>query len=66
MMVDYPNGDRVAYVTTAFECELVTPATPDQDELLELGWFRREEVKQLPRLEWIDRVIDDAPVGRGA
>lgn len=62
MMVEYPNGDRVGYVTTAYECELLTSATPDRDEILELGWFSRPEVFELPRRDWIDRVIDDAPV----
>lgn len=35
--VTYPNGDRVAYVTTAFECEQVAGTLePDQRELSEL------------------------------
>ncbi|MDL9980172.1 NUDIX domain-containing protein [Microbacterium candidum] len=60
MMVEYPNGDRVGYVSTAYECELLSPATPDLDELTELGWFRRAAIASLPRREWIDRVIGDA------
>jgi 8-oxo-dGTP pyrophosphatase MutT (NUDIX family) len=58
--VEYPNGDRVGYVTIAYDCELLTPAVPDMDELLELGWFERSAIHELPRLEWIDRVIADA------
>lgn len=29
------------------------------DELLEVGWFTRSEIRDLPRRDWIDRVIDD-------
>jgi 8-oxo-dGTP diphosphatase len=60
MMVEYPNGDRVGYVSIAYECELLTPAAPDMDELLELGWFERDAIAGLPRRHWIDRVIADA------
>ncbi|MCI1018372.1 NUDIX domain-containing protein [Microbacterium sp. C5A9] len=62
MMATYPNGDQVGYVTTAYDCELLTDAAPDLDELLELGWFSRDAITALPRRDWIDRVIDDAPV----
>jgi len=60
LMVTYPNGDRVGYVTTAFDCELLSDAVADQDELLEVGWFSREEIATLARRDWIDRVITDA------
>ncbi|GLJ59920.1 NUDIX hydrolase [Microbacterium barkeri] len=63
MMVTYPNGDQVGYVTTAFDCELLSAATPDLEELLELGWFPRDAIPSLPRRDWIDRVIADAPGG---
>ncbi|ANG84186.1 DNA mismatch repair protein MutT [Microbacterium aurantiacum] len=61
MMVEYPNGDRVGYITTAYECELLSDARPDMEELLELGWFERSQIETLPRRTWIDRVIADAP-----
>ena len=60
LMATYPNGDRVSYVTTAFECALVSSVTPDLDEIRELAWFSREQISVLPRHEWIDRVLDDA------
>lgn len=62
MMVEYPNGDRVGYVTIAYECELLTPAVADLEELLEVGWFERHSIAELPRRDWIDRVIADAAV----
>ncbi len=59
LMIEYSNGDLVAYVTTAYECRLLDSAQPDIDELLELGWFSRDAVFDLPREHWIDRVIND-------
>lgn len=61
MMVTYPNGDSVGYVTTAYDCELLSEAIPDGEELLEVGWFDRAVIPTLDRRDWINRVIDDAP-----
>ncbi|PHJ94838.1 NUDIX domain-containing protein [Nostoc linckia] len=56
----YPNGDRVSYVTVAYECTLPDDRVNlDRDELLEVAWFVASAVSALPRHEWIDRVIDD-------
>ena len=65
LAVTYPNGDQVGYVTIAYECELLSEATPDLDEIIELGWFPREVIAALPRRDWIDRVIQDAPGDAG-
>lgn len=62
MMRTYGNGDRAGYVTVAYECRLLGAATPDMDELIELGWFERAEIGGLSRQGWIDRVIADATV----
>ncbi|AZC13109.1 NUDIX domain-containing protein [Microbacterium sp. ABRD28] len=59
LMVTYPNGDRVGYVTTAYECVLRTPPTPDGVELVEIGWFARRDIASLDRRGWIDRVLAD-------
>lgn len=59
LFTTYPNGDQVAYVTTAYECHLVDAAEPDEDELLELAWFDRDEMRHLQRHDWIDRVLDE-------
>ncbi|MDT0180984.1 hypothetical protein Q9S36_12340 [Microbacterium sp. ARD31] len=59
MMVTYPNGDQVGYVTTAYDGELTSDATPDGDELLEIAWFSRDAIPTLPRRDCIDRVIGD-------
>ncbi len=39
--VTYPNGDRTAYVVTAFGATVVRgEPRPDDDETSEVGWFR--------------------------
>ncbi|MFJ4253948.1 NUDIX domain-containing protein [Microbacterium sp. NPDC090003] len=60
LMVEYPNGDRVAYVTTAYTCELLDPIVPDGEEIVEIGWFTASEIPDLDREPWIDRVLADA------
>ncbi|WP_247623833.1 NUDIX domain-containing protein [Microbacterium galbinum] len=60
LVVDYPNGDRVAYVTTAYACEVVDKIEPDGEEIVEVGWFTASEIAGLDREPWIDRVLADA------
>jgi 8-oxo-dGTP diphosphatase len=62
LMVTYPNGDRVGYVTTAFECALLGEPEPDGIEIIDVAWFSRAEIASLPRRDWIDRVIADVSV----
>ncbi|WP_417554385.1 NUDIX domain-containing protein [Microbacterium sp.] len=57
LVVTYPNGDRVAYVSTAYECELLYEPQPDQDELLELGWFTRDEMAELRLLPGVGMLL---------
>lgn len=59
LITTYPNGDQVAYVTTAYVCSVLDAARPDRDELLELAWFDRRAILDIERHEWIDRVIND-------
>lgn len=60
LVVEYPNGDRVAYVTTAYACEVVDKVEPDGEEIVEVGWFTASEIAGLDREPWIDRVLADA------
>lgn len=60
LIVEYPNGDRVAYVTTAYVCSLQEPPVADGIEIVELGWFTPQEISGLVREPWIDTVLDDA------
>ena len=62
---EYPNGDRVSYVTTAYVCAIRgVPRAFETDELSDIGWFSPSEVGELHRFHWIDRVISDADRGR--
>ena len=59
LIVTYPTGDRVAYVTTAYSCELRGAARPDLEEILETDWFTREEIDALPLVAGIHQVLAD-------
>lgn len=52
--VTYPNGDVTSYSATMFAMEVVA-GTPeaDQEELLELGWFREDEVDAIEVADWL-------------
>jgi 8-oxo-dGTP pyrophosphatase MutT (NUDIX family) len=60
LVVEYLNGDRVAYVTTAYSCETLGAIEPDGEEIVEIGWFTASEIADLDREPWIDRVLADA------
>jgi len=54
-----PNGDQIAYVTVAFNCTLPNAAfTLEDAELIETGWFTRQQITDIARHEWIDAVLD--------
>lgn len=57
----YPNGDRVAYITVAFQCTVSdTSFTLEDAELLETRWCTQAEARTVRRHEWIDAVLADA------
>lgn len=46
--VRYPNGDEVAYVSAVYEARVAAgEPVPDRDEILEIGWFKPEELEAL-------------------
>lgn len=47
--VTYPNGDKVAYVVSAYEAR-ITGGSPyvNDGELEDFGWFARPELRMLP------------------
>jgi len=48
-LVEYPNGDRVCYVSTCFVCQNVGgKLEPQDDESLELRYFPPGELPELP------------------
>ena len=41
----YPNGDRVAFVSTIFDARVVAgEPRPDEDEVTEVAWLTRDEL----------------------
>jgi 8-oxo-dGTP pyrophosphatase MutT (NUDIX family) len=75
----YPNGDRVAFVSTVFDARIVAgEPRPDEDETTEVAWLTRDELtagarhapmssrdESLPRL--LRAILADAGVtGDGA
>lgn len=63
MFITYPNGDRCAYVTTAYACRLVSATfTIEEDELREVAWFTREELSRLETQPHVARILTDAGI----
>lgn len=60
LTTSYANGDRVSYVTTAYECVLLDDVVADGEEIAELRWFDRAEIAGLMRAPFVDRVLADA------
>jgi 8-oxo-dGTP diphosphatase len=57
-IVQYPNGDRTAFVSATFECRVVGgEITPITDETLDVRWFGLDELPQ-SFLEHHQRRID--------
>lgn len=49
----YPNGDRTAYVTTAFACRSADAPQPDRIELDQLRWVREADVTSMNIAPWL-------------
>lgn len=56
--VTYPNGDRVAYVTTVFEC-VVTGETivPASEEVLQTAFVRSSDLSGYSLTPWAERIL---------
>jgi len=58
LMIDYPNGDRAAYIGTIFRGRITGGLMrPDGQEVLELRYFTREEMLGVPRAKWLDTAM---------
>lgn len=63
LFITYPNGDRCAYVTTAYECTLARGAIDLQDEELQaVAWFEPSVVAQLETQPYVARILADAGI----
>src|SRR5215813_189208 len=48
LIIDYPNGDRAAYIGTIFRGRIVGGSLrPDGDEILDVRYFTREELSRV-------------------
>ncbi|GAA5197693.1 NUDIX domain-containing protein [Microbacterium jejuense] len=63
MFITYPNGDRCAYVTAAYECRLDSDSlTLEKDELAAVAWFAPEAVSELNVQPYVAPILTDADV----
>lgn len=58
--VTYPNGDRVTYLMTVFECRIVGgEMRPDGVEILELAYVAQSDLAGLDLSPWALKVLPD-------
>jgi hypothetical protein len=59
MVVDYVNGDRASYVGTLFRGRVIGGTLqPDNQEILDLRYFSREEMERIPHARWMDIAVN--------
>jgi 8-oxo-dGTP pyrophosphatase MutT (NUDIX family) len=59
LLVEYAGGDRCSYVGTIFRGRIIGgELRPDGKEILEVRYFSRSELKQLPHARWLDIALD--------
>jgi len=59
LIVDYPNGDQAAYIGTIFRGRVLGGIMrPDGSEILDVRYFKREELVRLGHSRWMDRCLD--------
>src|ERR1051325_6359103 len=67
LIIDYPNGDQAAYVGTIFRGRVLGGTMrPDGSEILDVRYFKRDEVLRVGHSRWMDSCMDvlfatDAP-----
>ena len=58
LLIDYPNGDRAAYIGTIFRGRIVGGSLrPDGDEILDVRYFTQEELAQVVHSKWLDAAM---------
>lgn len=63
--VTYSNGDRVTYVMTVYECEIVGGVLkPDNSETLELRFVGAAEIADLNLADWAKTVLPEIFAGK--
>jgi 8-oxo-dGTP pyrophosphatase MutT (NUDIX family) len=58
LFIDYPNGDRAAYVGIIFRGRITGgKLRPDGDEILDARYFTRDELMRVKRAAWLDTAM---------
>src|SRR5262245_4815379 len=58
LIIDYPNGDRAAYIGTIFRGRISGGnLRPDGDEILDVRYFTREELSRVDHSKWLDTAM---------
>jgi 8-oxo-dGTP pyrophosphatase MutT (NUDIX family) len=55
LIIDYPNGDKAAYIATVFRGRVIGGSLrADGEETLDVRYFTREEFDRIPHSRWLD------------
>ena len=58
LIIDYPNGDKAAYIGTIFRGRIVGgEIRPDGDEILEVKYVSSEDLLRVPHSKWMDAAM---------
>ena len=58
LVIHYPNGDMASYVGTIFRGRIIGGhLRPDGQEILEVRYFTREELRAAPHSKWMDTAM---------
>ncbi len=58
LVIDYPNGDKAAYIGTIFRGRVLGgELRPDGDEILDVTYLSREELLRVPHSRWMDTAM---------
>ena len=59
LVIDYVNGDHASYVATIFRGRVIGgEPRPDGEEIKDLRYFSREEIRSVPHSRWMDLAMD--------
>ncbi|WP_156759758.1 NUDIX domain-containing protein [Microbacterium karelineae] len=63
LVITYPNGDRCAYVTTAYACRLLSDAVVlEAEELHDVAWCDPVGITWLETQPYVPRILADAGI----
>jgi NADH pyrophosphatase NudC (nudix superfamily) len=58
LIIDYPNGDKAAYIGTIFRGRIAGGnIRPDGEEILDVRYFTQEEIARTAHSRWMDTAM---------